>query len=67
MMDRADRPPPASGAAKKFPVGCTVRHPQFGTGKVLEVMGGANARARIQFRDAGIKTLVLEYARLERI
>jgi DNA helicase-2/ATP-dependent DNA helicase PcrA len=67
MMDRADGPPQPSGAAKKFPVGCTVRHPQFGTGKVLEVMGGANARARIQFRDAGIKTLVLEYARLERI
>jgi len=54
-------------AAAKFPVGALVRHPQFGTGKILGVTGGNNARAQIQFKDVGTKTLVLEYARLERI
>ena len=44
-----------------------VRHPQFGVGKVVSVTGGLNARAQIQFRDVGTKTLVLEYARLQRI
>jgi DNA helicase-2/ATP-dependent DNA helicase PcrA len=57
----------AARAGGKFPVGCTVRHPQFGVGKVVSVTGGTNARAQIQFRDVGTKTLVLEYARLERI
>jgi hypothetical protein len=44
-----------------------VRHPQFGIGRVEGVTGGAGARAQIRFRDVGIKTLVLEYARLELI
>ena len=44
-----------------------VRHPQFGLGKVMSVSGGSNARAQIQFKDVGTKTLVLEYARLERL
>jgi DNA helicase II / ATP-dependent DNA helicase PcrA len=61
----AAAPRPAAGA--KFPVGSVVRHPQFGVGTVLTVTTGANARAQIKFRDVGIKTLVLEYARLERI
>jgi DNA helicase-2/ATP-dependent DNA helicase PcrA len=69
--DRArDGAPPAgprSGPAAKFAVGAMVRHPQFGVGKVLSISGGVNARAQIQFRDAGVKTLVLEYARLERV
>jgi DNA helicase-2/ATP-dependent DNA helicase PcrA len=51
----------------RFPVGSMVRHPRFGIGKVLSVTSGANARAQIQFRDVGTKTLVLEYARLERV
>ena len=55
------------GPAPKFPVGSMVRHPQFGTGKVIAASGGVNARATIQFRDVGTKTLVLEFARLERV
>ncbi len=50
-----------------FPVGTTVRHPQFGEGQVLSVTKGSNARAVIQFRHVGTKTLVLEYARLEKV
>ncbi|KAA0214306.1 MAG: hypothetical protein DYG94_07695 [Leptolyngbya sp. PLA3] len=58
---------PTSGAAAEFPVGCTVRHPQFGLGQVLSIQGGANARARIRFGQVGEKTLVLEFARLKRV
>jgi DNA helicase-2/ATP-dependent DNA helicase PcrA len=46
-------------------VGGMVRHPQFGVGKVASVTRGTDARAQIVFRDAGVKTLVLRYARLE--
>jgi len=45
--------------------GKIVRHPRFGVGKIVSVSAGANARAKIDFRSVGIKTLVLEYARLE--
>lgn len=58
-------PPP--GLAGEFPVGCQVRHPRFGLGTVTSVQGGATARATIAFRDAGVKTMVLEYARLTRV
>lgn len=57
----------AGGSSSRLPVGAMVRHPQFGVGKVLSCSSGANARARIEFRDVGLKTLILEYARLERI
>ncbi len=57
----------SAGGSPKFPVGSLVRHPQFGVGKVITVTTGANARAAIQFKDVGVKTLVLEYARLERV
>ncbi len=51
----------------KFPVGCLVRHPQFGVGRVRQVSVGMNARATIEFKAVGTKTLVLEYARLQRL
>ncbi len=55
------------GLASKFPVGSRVRHPQFGLGEVVSLTGGAQARAQIRFRDVGTKTLILEYARLQRV
>ncbi|MBK7404927.1 MAG: UvrD-helicase domain-containing protein [Phycisphaerales bacterium] len=54
-------------AHKEFPVGARVRHPQFGIGEVLGLDGGSSVRAKIRFRDVGVKTLVLEYARLQRM
>ncbi len=58
---------PRRGSAA-LPVGTQVRHPQFGQGSVIDVTGaGATARARIRFNTVGIKTLVLEYARLEKL
>jgi DNA helicase-2/ATP-dependent DNA helicase PcrA len=54
-------------ARSEYPPGCTVRHPQFGEGVVVSVKGGQNPRAEIKFKGAGVKTLVLEYARLVRV
>ncbi|MDX2114959.1 MAG: UvrD-helicase domain-containing protein [Planctomycetota bacterium] len=52
----------------QFPAGCKVRHPQFGVGTVREVSGlGVNRRATIAFLQAGTKTLILQYAKLERV
>lgn len=50
---------------ERFPVGSRVRHPQFGIGVVQAISGGFNARATIRFHEVGIKTLVLDYARIE--
>lgn len=55
----------AGRAEPRFRAGSKVRHPQFGVGTVLSATAGANARVQVAFRDVGVKTLVLEYARLE--
>jgi DNA helicase-2/ATP-dependent DNA helicase PcrA len=49
-----------------FHIGVGVRHARFGEGTVVALNGsGAEAQARIEFRDAGIKTLALGVAKLE--
>jgi DNA helicase-2/ATP-dependent DNA helicase PcrA len=58
---------PATGVAAQLPIGSKVRHPRFGIGIVQTVQGGANARATIRFQDAGVKTLILEFAGLTRL
>ena len=50
-----------------FPVGSSVRHPQFGVGVVRSVTPGVGARVEVEFKGVGRKTLVLEYARLTKI
>ncbi len=48
--------------------GQLVRHPQFGLGRIVAVHpGGSQPRARVEFNTAGVKTLILKYARLEKI
>lgn len=54
-------------ATANFPPGCRVRHPQFGAGTIEKVTAGSNARAVVRFDSVGVKTLVLEYARLKRV
>lgn len=56
-----------SAAVQGFRVGMRVRHPQFGLGEIIGLNGGQDARAQVRFREVGVKTLVLQYARLERI
>jgi DNA helicase-2/ATP-dependent DNA helicase PcrA len=53
---------PASGIV----AGTVVRHAQFGIGTVESVERyGSATRARVAFRHAGIRTLILEHAKLE--
>lgn len=52
------------GVPAGIEAGARVRHPQFGAGRIVEVWGGRSARAKIDFDEVGVKTLVLEYARL---
>jgi DNA helicase-2/ATP-dependent DNA helicase PcrA len=69
--DFADDAKPGYGARPSrvgLPTGSLVRHPQFGVGTVEQVSGaGASTRARVKFPAVGIKTLILQYARLERV
>ena len=52
--------------AGEFKVGTVVRHGQFGVGRIEEVLPrGSLTSVRVQFRSAGVRTLVLEYAKLE--
>jgi DNA helicase-2/ATP-dependent DNA helicase PcrA len=54
-------------AGEMFPIGSMVRHPIFGVGKVEYLARGfGGTRARIAFRSVGLKTLIVEHARLSR-
>ncbi|MFN0131024.1 MAG: ATP-dependent helicase [Phycisphaerales bacterium] len=53
------------GTSARFRAGVKVRHPQFGVGTVVSATAGVNARVQVSFQGIGVKTLVLEYARLE--
>ena len=54
--------------AALYPPGTLVRHPQFGLGRIVNVHAtGSHTRARIAFNTSGTKTLILQYARLERV
>jgi DNA helicase-2/ATP-dependent DNA helicase PcrA len=42
-----------------------VQHAKFGTGVIVSAEGrGAEARVQVNFRNAGLKWLMLDYARL---
>ena len=46
--------------------GCTVEHMRFGIGQVLRVEGqGENMKATVQFRNAGLKQLLVKFARMK--
>ena len=68
-FDEADRPPGRDGRAgggPEFRPGQLVRHPTFGLGQIAEISeAGQHTRAVVEFRQAGRKTLILQYARLE--
>ncbi len=51
-----------------FLPGDTVTHRSFGFGVVTGVLGeGGKSRITVEFQDAGMKTLVQEYARLQKV
>jgi DNA helicase-2/ATP-dependent DNA helicase PcrA len=54
--------PPGAGG---FAVGQSVTHPKFGAGVIVDFEGrGGDARVQVRFREAGVKWLALDYARL---
>ena len=62
------RGPGGRRLANLFPVGCLVEHEQFGVGRVEAIMPRpSGTTARIDFRYDGVKTIILEYAKLERL
>ena len=51
-----------------FALGQTVSHPKFGEGVILSYEGhGSSTRVQVNFKTAGSKWLVLQYARLEAV
>lgn len=47
-------------------VGVTIEHQRFGIGKVLNLEGsGENAKATVEFRNAGTKQLLLKFAKFK--
>ncbi|HEY1326481.1 MAG TPA: UvrD-helicase domain-containing protein [Casimicrobiaceae bacterium] len=59
--------PQATPPAPSWRIGQSVRHAKFGVGVIIDAEGrGDDARVQVNFRDAGVKWLALEYAKLER-
>jgi len=53
-------------APETIKTGMTVLHPNFGSGTVMEIQGDMpNAKATVEFIDAGSKTLLLKFAKLK--
>ena len=73
MREQVSRPVTAVGSLSgqirhnnSFKLGQQVEHAKFGEGVVLQVEGeGAQERVQINFREVGIKWLMLAYAKLE--
>jgi ATP-dependent DNA helicase UvrD/PcrA len=58
--------PRATPPAPSWRIGQSVRHAKFGLGVIIDAEGrGSDARVQVNFRDAGVKWLALDYARLE--
>jgi DNA helicase II / ATP-dependent DNA helicase PcrA len=58
----------AEAMAGEFKRGVLVRHPQFGLGRIEEITpAGTMTKAIVQFQGMGKKTLILQYARLEKV
>ena len=58
----------AGGSRSAVSVGAIVQHDRFGVGEVQSTEGvGDNAKATIKFQNAGVKTLLLKFAKLKTI
>lgn len=66
--ESSDQRREASAVAGEFKRGILVRHAQFGLGRIEQITAeGSMTKAVIQFQGAGRKTLVLQYAKLEKV
>jgi DNA helicase-2/ATP-dependent DNA helicase PcrA len=56
----------SNAASPGWRIGQSVRHAKFGLGIIIDAEGrGGDSRVQVNFRDAGVKWLALEYAKLE--
>ena len=54
-----------SDSGMPWRIGQSVTHPKFGAGVIVSAEGrGADARVQVNFRNSGLKWLMLEYAKL---
>lgn len=66
LSDAVRENPSSSGANVALTVGVIVSHDRFGVGQVLSLEGsGDNAKAKIRFKNAGEKILLLKFAKLK--
>jgi DNA helicase-2/ATP-dependent DNA helicase PcrA len=69
--DGMPRGKPSSGLAvarDEFPVGCLVQHAKFGLGRVeIITRRVSGSSAQVDFASVGRKTLILEFANLQRV
>ena len=67
--DELDADPASSGElVDQFPPGTRVVHHRFGLGRIMTIaVRSGQTSARVEFQSGGVKTLILEYARLERL
>ena len=64
--DNATAVPHSGDTGPGWRIGQSVRHAKFGLGIIIDAEGrGGDARVQVNFRDAGVKWLALEYAKLE--
>ncbi len=65
-VDRTPATRSREDAAPGWRIGQSVRHAKFGIGIIIDAEGrGGDSRVQVNFRDAGVKWLALEYAKLE--
>ena len=67
-VERAVPPRPMATDANPSDLreGCTIEHQRFGIGKVLRIEGvGENTKATVEFRNAGVKQLLLKFAKFK--
>ncbi|MFO1322869.1 MAG: UvrD-helicase domain-containing protein [Burkholderiales bacterium] len=58
--------PQATPPASQWRIGQSVRHAKFGLGVIIDARGrGSDTQVQVNFRDAGVKWLALDYAKLE--
>ncbi len=58
----------SAAAGSDFREGQLVRHPNFGLGRIAEIGDDpAQTRAVVEFQSAGRKTLILQFAKLQRV
>ncbi len=66
--DQATEAKPREGLAERggLRIGQSVQHAKFGLGIIIDAEGrGSDARVQVNFREAGVKWLALEYAKLQ--